>query len=131
MGETEDGFDLMFGVNHFGPFLLTNLLLDLLKQSAPSRIINLSSLAHKFSPKFNFTDAADASSPRYPHLASYPISKMAVNLFTHELARRLADTEVMVCSVHPGIVYTGAIDGFLRRKGYRKLLIPFFRYNTS
>ncbi|XP_038056506.1 retinol dehydrogenase 11-like [Patiria miniata] len=117
----------MFGVNHFGPFLLTNLLLDLLKRSAPSRIINLTSLAHKFSPEFNFVEADETDAVRYPKLASYPISKMAVNLFTHELSRRLADTQVTVCSIHPGIVYTGAIDGLLRRGRLRKLLIPLFR----
>ncbi|XP_033636422.1 retinol dehydrogenase 13-like [Asterias rubens] len=126
-GKTEDGFDLMFGVNHFGPFLLTNLLLDLLIRSAPSRIINLSSLAHRFSPEFDFTEEAK-DGVRYPHLASYPISKMAVNVFTHELSRRLTNTQVSVCSVHPGIVYTGGIDKVLTRGGCcRKLFMPFFR----
>ncbi|XP_022101716.1 retinol dehydrogenase 11-like [Acanthaster planci] len=134
-GRTEDGFDLMFGVNHFGPFLLTNLLLDLLRKSAPSRVVNLSSLAHRFSPAFDFTefdkddDSSAGGAVRYLRLASYPISKMAVNLFTRELGRRLADdSQVTVCSVHPGIVYTGAIDGALRRGSCRKLLIPLFRF---
>ncbi|XP_072022273.1 retinol dehydrogenase 11-like [Amphiura filiformis] len=104
--QTYDGFELNFGINHFGHFLLTLLLLERLKKCSPSRIVVVSSDSHAFvKSAMDFTQ----NSPdglRYPGLCGYPISKAATILFASELARRLKSTGVTVYSVHPGWVYT-------------------------
>ena len=105
---TEDNFGFVFGVNHLGHFLLTNLLLDLLRKSAPSRVVTISSGVHwQVKEHLNFTreDPAVASF-LYPHLESYPVSKLANVLFARELARREAASGVISTSLHPGAVYT-------------------------
>nr|CAB3265509.1 retinol dehydrogenase 14-like [Phallusia mammillata] len=102
-GKTEDGFETQFGVNHLGHFLLTNLLLDLIKKSAPSRIVVLSSIAHKYG-KMNFDDLN--STKKYDSWAAYGQSKLANILFSRYLAKQLAGTRVTVNSVHPGSVKT-------------------------
>ncbi|XP_059811456.1 retinol dehydrogenase 12 isoform X1 [Hypanus sabinus] len=99
--KTSDGFEMQFGVNHLGHFLLTFLLLDHLKKSSPARIINLSSLAHGFG-RINFKDLHSENS--YDGGSAYCQSKLANILFTRELAKRLKDTKVTVNSVHPGCV---------------------------
>lgn len=100
---TKDGFEMQLGVNHFGHFLLTNLLLNILKSSAPSRIIVLSSLAHKYG-EINKNDLNSEKS--YNKYKAYSQSKLANILFTQELAKRLIGTNVTVNAVHPGIVKT-------------------------
>ncbi|XP_062907355.1 retinol dehydrogenase 12 isoform X2 [Mobula hypostoma] len=99
--KTSDGFEMQFGVNHLGHFLLTFLLLDLLKNSSPARIINVSSLAH-FLGRINFKDLQSENS--YDGGLAYCQSKLANILFTRELAKHLKDTKVTVNSVHPGCV---------------------------
>ena len=84
--KTEDGFEMQFGVNHVGHFLLTNLLLDLLKSSIPARIINLSSLAHAYG-KMDWDDIHMRK--EYDKRNAYRQSKLANVLFTRELSRRL------------------------------------------
>ncbi|MEE6492064.1 hypothetical protein FKM82_016464 [Ascaphus truei] len=101
--KTEDGFEMQIGTNHFGHFLLTYLLLDLLKQSAPSRIVNVSSLAHLFG-KINFDDLHSEKS--YSSSLAYCQSKLANVLFTRELARRLQGAGVTVNSLHPGSIHS-------------------------
>jgi len=101
--ETEEGFEMTFGVNHLGHFLLTNLLLDRLRASAPSRIVVVSSHAHKQAR--NGLDFDDLQSERkYTPTAVYAKSKLANIYFTRELARRLDDTGVTANSLHPGFV---------------------------
>lgn len=107
--ETEDGLELTMAVNHFGHFLLTNLLLDLLKKSAPSRIVVVSSIAHHnfvetLSP-FRFDNMH--SETFYRNMEAYGQSKLANILFTRELARRINGSGVTANSLHPGISYTG------------------------
>ncbi|XP_078262476.1 retinol dehydrogenase 12 isoform X1 [Rhinoraja longicauda] len=99
--KTSDGFEMQFGVNHLGHFLLTFLLLNLIKRSAPARIVNISSLAHNFG-RINFNDLQSEKS--YDGSFAYCQSKLANILFTRELAKRLKDTKVTVNSVHPGCV---------------------------
>ena len=100
-----DGYEMTFALNHLSYFLLTNLLLDLLKASAPSRIVNVSSDAHR-GAKINLEDLQletgySAMGPAYGR------SKLANILFSYELARRLDGTGVTVNALHPGLVATG------------------------
>src|SRR5271169_2440150 len=98
-----DGFELTFAVNHLAPFLLTNLLLDRLKASAPARIVTVASEAHR-GHRLNLTELAR------PHdwgtLRAYGRSKLCNILFTLELAARLADSDVVASCLHPGFVST-------------------------
>jgi NAD(P)-dependent dehydrogenase (short-subunit alcohol dehydrogenase family) len=109
--ETEDGLEATFAINHLGPFLLTGLLLDRIKQSAPARIVNVSSTAHKGARRgLNFDDLQ--SQRRYRGMSVYSKSKLANIYFTTELGRRLAGTGVTANCLHPGTVATGyARDG--------------------
>lgn len=119
--KTKDGIELTFAVNHFAPFLLTNLLLDIIKKSAPARIINIASNAHI---KIDF-DNLNGEKKFDPFLA-YKYSKMANILFTFELAEKLAGTGVTVNAVHPGVVNT-AIYRQMRgiQKLFLKIILPF------
>ncbi|XP_028288472.1 retinol dehydrogenase 12 [Parambassis ranga] len=100
---TVDGYEMQFGVNHLGHFFLTFLLLDLLKHSAPSRIINLSSVAHTMG-KIQFDDLNGEKD--YHPVRAYAQSKLANVLFTRELAKRTEVLGVMAYSVDPGMVNT-------------------------
>jgi NAD(P)-dependent dehydrogenase (short-subunit alcohol dehydrogenase family) len=112
--ETSDRIEATFGINHLGPFLLTNLLLDRIKASAPARIVNVSSTAHQ-SPRAGI-DFDDIQATRgYRGMQVYGRSKLANIYFTTELARRLEGTGVTVNALHPGTVATGyARDGDAR-----------------
>ena len=101
--ETEDGFEKTIGINYLGPFLLTNLLLPTLKQAQESRIVNISSKAY-FQGKCNLQDFHFKK--RYQGFKAYSASKLAIVLFTLELAARLQDTGVTVNALHPGHVAT-------------------------
>ena len=112
--ETEDGIELTWAVNHLAPFLLTNLLLDVLKAGAPARIVVVSSESHRD----GWIDFEDLAIRRfYRGMAAYARSKRANVLFTYELARRLAGTGVTATCLHPGMVATRMWhrnNGFLR-----------------
>ena len=99
-----DGFEMNFAVNHLAPFLLTNLLLDILKESAPSRIINVSSAAHRMA-KLDFDDL-QSENKKLRLMRIYGISKLALMLFSYELSRKLEGTRVTVNTIHPGMVAT-------------------------
>jgi len=101
---TVDGLEATFATNHLGHFLLTNLLLDVLKASAPSRIINITSSAH-YGSEINFEDLEGEK--KYSGFRAYGQSKLANVLFTYELARKLEGTRVTVNCLHPGVVRTG------------------------
>uniref|UniRef100_A0A3P9MFU1 Retinol dehydrogenase 14b n=1 Tax=Oryzias latipes TaxID=8090 RepID=A0A3P9MFU1_ORYLA len=101
--KTEEGFEMQFGVNHLGHFLLTHLLLDLLKASAPSRVVVVSSKLYKYG-HINFDDLNSENG--YNKAFCYSQSKLANLLFTLELARQLEDTGVTVNALTPGIVRT-------------------------
>ena len=101
--ETADGFEMVFGVNHLGHFLLTSLLRDRLVASAPSRVITVASEAHRYARRgLDFDDLM--STKRYRPFLTYARSKLANILFTRELARRLDDTGVTANALHPGFV---------------------------
>ncbi len=107
---TEDGLETQFAVNHLAYFLLTNLLLDKLKASAPARIINVSSQVHG-SASINFDDVQSERS--YRPTSVYAWTKLANVLFTYELARRLEATDVTANCLHPGAVATNLLADYM------------------
>lgn len=123
---TGDGIEEVFAVNHLAYFLLTHLLLDRLKQSAPARIVNVASDAHKFVRAMDFDDLQGERS--YRTMRIYGQSKLANILFTYELARRLDGTGVTANCLHPGAVATGLAKNNGRwAAALVKLLGAFFR----
>jgi retinol dehydrogenase-13 len=126
--KTEDGFEMQFGVNHLGHFLLTNLLLDKLKESPSARIVNVSSSRYKFVDGINFDDIN--SEGDYDPIVAYGRSKLANILFTRTLAQKLkADnvTNVTVNCLHPGMVWTELSRHLEKKIGFLKklLFLPF------
>ena len=99
-----DGIEMTLAANHLGPSLLTLLLIDRLKASAPARIVNVSSDAHR-NARLDMDDLQFARR-KYNALAAYGQSKLLMNAFTFELARRLEGTGVTVNGLHPGVVAT-------------------------
>jgi NAD(P)-dependent dehydrogenase (short-subunit alcohol dehydrogenase family) len=102
-GMTESGFELAFGTNHVGPFLLTGLLLDRIKESAPARIVNVSSIGHYRAPGIDY-DAAKRPTKSFTGMPEYCVSKLGNVLHAQELARRLEGSGVTTYSLHPGAV---------------------------
>ncbi|MEZ5788384.1 MAG: SDR family NAD(P)-dependent oxidoreductase [Xanthobacteraceae bacterium] len=117
---TADGLERTFALNHMGYFLLTELLRDKLVRSAPARIVNTASEAHR-SATLDFSDLQSAK--RYRGWRAYRRSKLCNILFTRELARRLEGTGVTANCIHPGFVKTGIGDNTsgLFRRGVRLL----------
>lgn len=120
-----DGLEMTFAVNQLAPFLLTNLLLDVIKASAPARIVNVSSAAHEI----GYIKLDDLQSKKhYRPMRAYGQSKLALVLFSYELARRLEGTGVTVNCLHPGFVTTnigqGNISSFART--VTKFILSFF-----
>lgn len=109
---TEDGIEATFAVNYLAPFLLTNLLLDLLNRSAPSRIINVASIAHR-SVSLD-EDLSDLQGGRhYDGFDAYALSKLCIILFTYALSRRQEGSGVTANCLHPGVIKTKLLhEGF-------------------
>jgi retinol dehydrogenase-12 len=102
-GTTQDGFEMHFGTNHLGPYLFTRLLLPLLKQSAPSRIVVVSSHGHYSARGLDFDSFVGETRSRWS-FPEYATSKLCNILFAKGLAARLEGTGVSVYSLHPGII---------------------------
>lgn len=102
-GRTEEGFELTFGVNHLGPFLLTELLLDRLRESAPSRIVNVASRAHYDAEGIDW-EAVQKSTSSLTGFPEYQVSKLCNVLHARELAARLSGTGVTTYALHPGVI---------------------------
>ncbi|MGB0680785.1 MAG: SDR family oxidoreductase, partial [Polyangiales bacterium] len=126
--ETEEGFEMTFGVNHLGPFLLTQLLWSTLLESTPARIIHVASDAHRRGGDLDFDDL-QFTRRRYSGIQAYCRSKLANILTTVELARRLQGHAITANALHPGVVATrfaqdgdvsGPMDWLI------KLARPFF-----
>uniref|UniRef100_A0AAV2JCZ5 Uncharacterized protein n=1 Tax=Knipowitschia caucasica TaxID=637954 RepID=A0AAV2JCZ5_KNICA len=131
-GRTEDGFGVQFGVNHLGHFLLTNLLLDKLKQSPSARIITVSSMAHRwghvdFQTLLQTRDLGTGSYS-WQFFAAYCSSKLCNILFTRELSRRLQGTSVSCFCVHPGVIRTELARNISlwQKEGLEKLSGSYF-----
>ncbi len=102
---TDEGFEMTFGVNHLGHFLLTDLLRERLIASAPSRVVTVSSMAHRL--VLGRLDGHDLQSPQYKGFSVYSRSKLANALFSKELAKRLEGTGVTSNCLHPGSIHSG------------------------
>ena len=126
--ETKDGFELQFGTNHIGPFYLTTLLLDLLKSSGDSRIINVSSEAHYYATID--WDNLMSEKKKYASFMTYVQSKLANNMFTRDLAKKLEGTNVKVVCLHPGSVITDISRNVKLWKVFAKGLVAGFFLKT-
>ena len=115
-----DGLEMTFALNHMGYFLLTNQLLDLLRQSTPARIINVSSSSHRSPGSFRLEDLPKPGSNR--GYRAYGRSKLCNILFTYELSRRLEGTGITVNALHPGLVRTN----IARNNGALGRVVNFF-----
>jgi NAD(P)-dependent dehydrogenase (short-subunit alcohol dehydrogenase family) len=120
---SEDGYELTVAVNHLAPFLLTNLLLERLRASAPARVVAVASQAHRGA---RIDPAALVGQEDWSPLKAYGRSKLCNILFTRALARRLAGSGVVAACLHPGVVATGIGDraGSITGWGWR-LVKPF------
>jgi NAD(P)-dependent dehydrogenase (short-subunit alcohol dehydrogenase family) len=130
--ETAQGFEQTFGVNHLGPFYLTALLLDRLKASAPSRVVNLASVGHHFATGgLSFADLQ--SERKYAAMDAYAKSKLANVLFTRGLSTRLEGSGVTATCCHPGPVRSGfGMDGDLGGlMGFGNRLIRPFEISSA
>lgn len=116
--ESEDGIEMTFAVNHLAPFLLTNLLLDALRESPKARIVTVSSRAH-VDANMDFDDLEGHR--RYGPMRAYGQSKLANILFTNELARRLEGSDITANALHPGFV---ASEFGKNNSGFVRLLLP-------
>lgn len=125
---TKSGFEMIIGVNHIGHFLFTELLLDLLQKSAPSRIVCLSSLAHTGSEKeridIHFEDL-HYKNREFSAMKAYGEAKLAVLLYAKELGARLEGTGVTAVSVHPGWARSNLGGGGVINWMMNNLLLPF------
>ncbi|KAK3885109.1 hypothetical protein Pcinc_010660 [Petrolisthes cinctipes] len=113
---TNEGLELTMATNHFGHFLLTNLLLERLKQSAPSRIVNVSSLFHTFVSSLDL-NSLNFEKEVYRRYVPYNRSKLCNVLFSLELARRLEGSGVTANSLHPGVVKTDILVAYHTIRG--------------
>jgi len=114
--ESRDGFELMFAVNYLAPFVLTNLLLDLIKASAPARVVNVSSMGYK-NGSINFEDLQ--LEKNFNHRKAYYQTRLGMVLFTLALARRLEGTGVTTNVLHPGIVKTNLSHNYMGNPLFR------------
>lgn len=125
-GLTREGFELAFGVNHLGPYLLTRLLLPRLRAAGTARIVNVASQAHLRARGLDW-DAVRAPTRSITGMREYGASKLCNVLFARELARRLAGTGVTTYALHPGVVRTDVwrrVPGPLRWLITRSMLTP-------
>ena len=118
---SEDGLETTFAVNHLAPFLLTNLLLPTLKASAPARIVNVTSVVHRWG-RLDFDDLQGKK--HYDMDKAYNQSKFANVLFTYALARRLKDTGVTVNSLEPGMTATNFAREY---RSFKRLMTQLWR----
>ncbi len=131
---TKDGFEMAIGVSYFGHFLLTELLLDVLKKSAPSRIVIVSSVVHAGSqrnrPNVHLEDL-NFNTRKFNNFAAYAEAKVAVVLYAMELAKRLEGTGVTTASVHPGWARSNFGGNNLVMKIMRVVMAPLSPFITD
>jgi NAD(P)-dependent dehydrogenase (short-subunit alcohol dehydrogenase family) len=120
---TIDGFELNWAVNHLGPFLLTNLLLNKIKESAPARIVNLSSATEK-NGHIHIDDLQ--LKDNWSMLKAYPQAKLAMNMCTRKMAKELTGTGVAINALNPGFIKTNLLNNGL--KGWGKIAGALYMY---
>lgn len=113
---SEDGLEMTMAVNHFAPFLLTRLLLDLVQAAPAGRIVNLSSMVHS-SGRLDLSAPSFLPGRSYSAYDAYCASKLANVLFTFELARRLAGTQTTANCLHPGVIDTKLLHAAFAMSG--------------
>jgi NAD(P)-dependent dehydrogenase (short-subunit alcohol dehydrogenase family) len=131
---TKDNLEMSIGVSYFGHFLLTEILLDILKKSTPSRIGILSSVGHAGSPKKRFQvhlDDINWKNRKYNAVDAYCEAKVAVNLYALELAERLNGTGVSTASIHPGWARSNFGGSGFMMQILRVFLYPFRNFITN
>lgn len=122
---TEDGFETNWAINYLGPYLLTNLLLDRLRESAPSRIVNLTTNT-AFLDHIDFDDIQ--TKPDFDTSSTYVESKLSMNMFSIDLARRLSGTGVTVNYLYPGYIKSNLLSNLT---GAQKIMQFFMRVMAS
>jgi len=129
--KTKDGFEAQFGINHLGHFALTGLLFDLLLKTKGSRIVNVSSGAHK-SGKMDFTNLQFENGEGYGPMKAYGRSKLSNLLFTYELQRKLESSgkNTIAVAAHPGVALTNLMR-HLEKRFLIRILIPLFKGMTQ
>ncbi|MEM9948357.1 MAG: SDR family NAD(P)-dependent oxidoreductase [Cyanobacteria bacterium P01_D01_bin.36] len=131
---TQDGFEIMIGVSYLGHFLMTELLLDTLKNSAPSRMAIVSSVVHAGSRKNRYQvhlDDLNFKQRKYNNIDAYSEAKVAVVQYAMELADRLNGTGVSTASVHPGWARSNFGGDRLLMKAIQTVLLPFQSFITN
>jgi len=125
-GTTEDGFERQFGANHLGHFALTGLLIDLLRNTPNSRVVNVSSNGHR-QGIMDFDNLMFENGKGYSRMGAYGRTKLANLLFTYELQRRFEETgmNTIATAAHPGLTNTALADHFFGVKFLRPILQPF------
>jgi len=134
-GKTEDGFERQFGTNHLGHFALTGLLIDLLKSTPNSRVVNVSSNGHH-QGHMDFKNLMFENGKGYSRMGAYGRTKLANLLFTYELQRRFEASGInsIATAAHPGLTNTALADHFFGVKLLRPILQPLlgsFLQNAS
>ncbi len=131
---TKEGFEMAIGVSYFGHFLLTELLLDVLKKSAPSRMVIVSSVVHAGSkqnrPNVDLDDL-NFNTRKFNNFAAYAEAKVAVVLYAMELAKRLEGTGVITVSVHPGWARSNFGGNSLVMRIMRVMMVPLRPFITD
>lgn len=130
-GVTKDGLEQQIGVNHFGHFALTARLFDVIKKSPGSRIVNISSIAHK-SGEMNFDNLMYDGGKEYNPSKVYSQSKLANLLFTYELDRKVKahNLDIKVVAAHPGVSATNLVR-HMEHKWWFKFIMPLFKLFTQ
>ncbi len=135
---TKQGFESNLGVNHLGHFLLTKLLADVLLKTPQSRVINVSSHAHRYAPRELSREVLEKinEDTNIPVTALYSYSKLANVLFTKQLQKELGEDKVRVVSLHPGnFIRTGIVYKFISNRWYLVtlwiLVYPLLMYFTK
>lgn len=125
---TKDGFEGQMGINHLGHFALTGLLMDILKKTPGSRVVNVSSNAHKRG-KMDFNNLLFENGRDYSPTRAYGRSKLANLLYTYELQRRLErnNSNTLAVAAHPGVAMTN-LARYLEKKLLLKLLFPVLKW---
>lgn len=123
---TKDGYEMNWAVNHLGPFLFNNLLLDRMKESSNSRIVNLSSATESWT-KIHFADIQYTKNWRAGR--TYAQAKLALNMCTRRLAKELENTSVTVNALNPGFIKSNILNQGL--KGWRKIAGAVYMYISA